>query len=214
MTGGFAARTRARLREEILAATAAEVLAQGWRGLRMQAVADAVGVSRQTINNEFHTKQGLAEALVLAIASEYTYDNLRTVATSPDVTSAIRDTVRTALERTAHDEVLRAVLAPDASDTFLPLYTSAGAPLVTRFTSGMTVAFTRRWPELNPERVRIAMEAATRFVISHILLPLHPAEQVAEEAAALFGGYLSGTAPVSTAPARSWSGSRGSQEGE
>jgi hypothetical protein len=63
------------------------------------------------------------------------------------------------------------------------------------------------------------MEAATRFVISHILLPLHPAEQVAEEAAALFGGYLSGTAPGSTAPgstapARAWSGSRGSEEGE
>ena len=190
MTRGFAARTRARLREEILAATAAEVLTQGWRGLRMQAVADAVGVSRQTINNEFHHKQGLAQALVLAMASDYSDDHVRTIAASPDVTSAVRHTVRHALERTARDEVLRAVLAPDASDTFLPLYTSAGAPLISLFTDGMTGAFLRRWPELDPERVRIAVEACGRVVISHILLPLHPAEQVAEEAAALFGGYL------------------------
>jgi AcrR family transcriptional regulator len=65
----FAEQTRERLRAAILDATAAEVLAHGWRDLRMQAVAERVGVIRQTINTQFGYKTGLARALVLRFAT-------------------------------------------------------------------------------------------------------------------------------------------------
>jgi AcrR family transcriptional regulator len=195
MVGHFSSRTRERLREEILDAAAAEVVARGWRGLRMQAVADAVGVSRQTVHNEFTTKQGLASSLALHIAARYCDEHEIQIANSTDVVSAMRDTVRRGLEEAAEDPVFKTVMTPESSDTFLPLYTSDSAPLVQMFTERLSSAWLRRWPELDPDRLRIVMTAATRLVLSHILLPIQPPEQVADDAAALLGGFLLDSSP-------------------
>ena len=192
MDGSFAARTRQRLREEILAAAAAEVVARGWRGLRMQAVAVSVGVSRQTVHNEFSSKQRLARALVLAIAARYCDSYEQIIEASPDVRSALRDTVGKGLEGVARDAVFKALLTPDGSDTFLPLYTNEAAPLVELFNTRLTTAWRKRWPGIDPERLRIVIDAGTRLVLSHILLPTSPPEQVSEEFAALFGSFLVG----------------------
>jgi hypothetical protein len=86
-------------------------------------------------------------------------------------------------------------MTPESSDTFLPLYTSDSAPLVQMFTERLSSAWLRRWPELDPDRLRIVMTAATRLVLSHILLPIQPPEQVADDAAALLGGFLLDSSP-------------------
>lgn len=182
----FATRTRERLREEILAAATQEVIAGGWRGLRMQAVADSVGISRQTINAEFADKRGLAEALVLSIGAAYADEITQIIERSADLESGMRESFRRGLEQAAADQVFKVVMTPDSSDTFLPLYTSDGAPLVTLFATRLEAVLTRRWPELDPERVRIGCNASVRFVLSHVVLPLQPIEQTAEEAALLF----------------------------
>ena len=41
----------------------------------------------------------------------------------------------------------------------------------------------RRWPDLDPGEVALAAETATRLTISHLVLPLHPADRVAEQIA-------------------------------
>jgi AcrR family transcriptional regulator len=195
----FAEQTRERLRAAILDATAAEVLARGWRGLRMQAVADRVGVIRQAINTEFGDKTGLARALVLRFATGYCQKVTRTVEASPDIWTAIHDSVAMGLTAT-RDEVFRVVMTPDSSETFLPLYTTESAPIVEVFTAGVTEAYARRWPELGRERVRVAANAMTRFVLSNIVLPLAPIEQTAREAANLFTPYFTTTSGQPHAP--------------
>jgi AcrR family transcriptional regulator len=201
VTQNFAARTRTRLRDEVLAAATEQVLTHGWRGLRMQAVADAVGVSRQTINNEFTDKQGLARALVLTIAAAYADECELVIEQSTSLESAFRDAVHRGLELASTDQVFRAVMTPDGSDTFLPLYTSDSAPLVSLVSTRMSAALARRWPSLDPQRLRITVEATTRHVLSHIVLPLYPADRVADEAAALFTPYLTGDRPGPTCSA-------------
>ena len=185
-------RTRERLREEVLAVAAAEVLAQGWRGLRMQSIAEVVGVSRQTLYNEFADKHGLAQALVFDIAATYLREQEQLVERSVDVRSALRDTVCRTLELFAENELFKTVISADGSDTFLPLYTREGAPLINLVCARMTTAFARRWPSLDPERLHVGLEAMTRLVVSHIVLPLYPPAQVAENAASIFTGYLTG----------------------
>ena len=186
----FAARTRERLREEILAAAAQEVIAGGWRGLRMQAVADSVGISRQTINAEFADKRGLAKALVLSIAAAYADEVAQIIEGSDDLESGMREAFRRGLEQAAADQVFKVVMTPDSSDTFLPLYTSDGAPLVTLFATRLAAAMARRWPELDPERLRVGTNASVRLILSHIVLPLQPIEQTTEEAVQLFVPFL------------------------
>jgi len=186
----FAVRTRARLREEILIAARAEVMARGWRGLRMQVVADAVGISRQTINHEFTDKQGLARALVLALATSYMDSQQAIVQRSADVRSALHDTVAYSLELLATDGLFRTMIGADGSDTYLPLYTTEGGPLISLCSDRMTDAFVQRWPSLDAARVRIVMEMISRQVISCAVFPLHPPAQVAHDTASVFARCL------------------------
>lgn len=190
MAREFAARTRERLRSEILDATAAEIVEKGWRGLRMQAIADRAGVSRQTLNNEFSTKQGLAQELVLAVGSKYCDLHEQVLVDAPDPTTAVRESVRLGLTHAATDEVFRTVLTPEGSDTFLPLYTNEAQPLLDLFTRRLTAAWTARWPQLDPERLRIGIAAGNRLTLSHVLLPERTPEEVADDLAALFGPFL------------------------
>lgn len=188
----FIERTRERLRAEILDAATAEVLAHGWRGLRMQVVADAVGVSRQTIYHEFVNKQGLAEALALTIARRYHSGCALVVERSSDLRTALRDTVLYTMEMSADDVLLKTLLGADGGQTFLPLYTSEGAPAIESGVATIGAAFQHRFPQLDPDRLDLVMETTARYVTSHLMLRTRPAEQVAEDAAALFGHYLLG----------------------
>lgn len=199
--GRFAVRTRARLHEEILLAARAEVVARGWRGLRMQVVADAVGISRQTINNEFVNKPGLARALVLALANSYMDSQEEIVRRSVDIRSALRDTVAYSLELLSGDELFRTMLGVGGSDTYLPLYTTEGGPLISLCTERMTTFFVQRWPMLDEASVRIVMEMISRQVISHAVLPLNPPARVAEDTASVFDLCLSRSTHENLSPA-------------
>jgi AcrR family transcriptional regulator len=177
---GFAARTKERLRAEIVAAAAEEVLARGWDGLRMQAIADMVGISRQTIYNEFGGKPGLARALVAAMTHRYIDEVEGIIDQSRELGEALRATARRTLEIFADDALFKTILAADGSGTFLPLYTSEGAPLIDLITVRMSAIVTRRFPHLDPRRMRIATEAITRLMISYVVLPMSAPEQVAD----------------------------------
>ncbi|MFC8916363.1 TetR/AcrR family transcriptional regulator [Streptomyces sp. NPDC057116] len=60
-------------REALLNAAAAALAALPWSAIRMVDVACAAGVSRQTLYNEFGSKEGLARALVRREADAYLY---------------------------------------------------------------------------------------------------------------------------------------------
>ncbi|MDJ1135576.1 TetR/AcrR family transcriptional regulator [Streptomyces iconiensis] len=58
-------------RETLLEAAHAAVRAQPWTGVRMVDVAAAAGVSRQTLYNEFGSKEGLGAALVNRLVEDF-----------------------------------------------------------------------------------------------------------------------------------------------
>src|SRR5689334_9061571 len=58
-------------RTELLAGAVEELALNGWRGLRMQAIAERVGVSRQTVYNTFNDRDGLASALVTHLTESF-----------------------------------------------------------------------------------------------------------------------------------------------
>ena len=54
------------LRQRMLAAAVELTTSEGWAHVTMSRLAQAVGVSRQTVYNEIGTKNALAEAMILA----------------------------------------------------------------------------------------------------------------------------------------------------
>jgi hypothetical protein len=127
---------------------------------------------------------------VLAIGSRYCDLHEEALVAAPDPATAIHDAVRRGLTHASTDQAFRTVLTPDGSDTFLPLYTNEAKPLLDLFTTRLTKAWRNRWPDLDPERLRIAITAGNRLVLSYVLLPERTPEQVADDFGALFGDFL------------------------
>lgn len=80
--------------EAALAAAAAEVLARGWSGLRMRAIAEEVGVSRQTLYTAFTDKHGLARALVAQRVERFLAEHGTEPATRSSVQTSVEDAAR------------------------------------------------------------------------------------------------------------------------
>src|SRR5690606_31829948 len=76
--GGMTARTdhpgpprTGGVRERLLDAAYGAVVAGGWSRMRMADIARSAAVSRQTLYNEFGTKEGLLQAVVLREADRF-----------------------------------------------------------------------------------------------------------------------------------------------
>lgn len=160
--------------------------ARGWAQVTMARVADAAGVSRQTVYNEMGTKPGLAAAMVgaeleqfLAVVSE-AFDRH-----PDDLVAAIREATAAVLEHAQGNALLHAVVsATHGADTeLLPLLTTnAGALLdtakavVRERLAGYDVGL--REPELDA-----AIDMVVRVVLSHVMQPSGAPEATAEAVA-------------------------------
>lgn len=192
MTSTFAERARTQMREEVLDAASRAVGDGGWPALRMQAIADQVGVSRRTLYNEFGTKALLAEALVLRVTRRILDDVTAHLSSATDLVSGWEAGVLSALRTAQTDPVLATVVTGSASGEFLPLLTTHGTPVIEYATVHMGEAARRRWPELSAHRTRLAVEASVRLAISYIVRPGTTIEASARDIAELAAGYLDG----------------------
>ena len=132
MTTPYRDSARRLMRDAALDVAAEEVLARGWDGLQMRAVATRIGVSRQTLYNAFGDKHGLAHALIMRLVDRFLEGIDAAIARQGDLRDRWEATVRFVLESAVDEPLLRAVLTGTSSDEFLPLLTSDGGPVITR----------------------------------------------------------------------------------
>ena len=134
MTAQPSARLRdTAMRQRIVEAAIETTSRAGWSAVTMGALADRVGVSRQTVYNEVGSKPALAEAVVahelvgfLALV-EMAFD-----AHPGDPVAAVRVASFAVLERARGNSLLRAIVsATHGSDTeLLPLLTTNTIALI------------------------------------------------------------------------------------
>lgn len=196
----LAERTHKLMRDDALDAAAHLLVSGGYRGLRLQDVAARVGVSRQTLYNEFSSKHGLAAALVLRLTTQFLDSVEAALGGEEDLHTAWMAAVRMTVGRAEADPLLRTILTGHGSEELLPLLTTESEPVVQAARDRASAYLLRRWPELDGLDVDTAAEVATRLAISHIVTPLHDAEQVAEQIATVVVRFL-GQDPRSTPPA-------------
>ena len=190
VTTTFSERVRSQLRDEVLDAASATVAADGWAALRMQAVADQVGISRRTLYYEFGNKSGLAEALVLRITERF-LDGVRdAMAKADDLAAGWEAAVLSALRAAEVDPVLSTVLTGAAREDFLPLLTSEGTQVIDYATMRLSAAALQRWPGLPRRQTNLAAEATVRLALSHIVRPSGNIDRAAHDIAELATGYL------------------------
>jgi AcrR family transcriptional regulator len=167
----FPERVRESLRTQLLDAAADLLADRGFRGLKMADVAAATGVSRQTVHNEFGTK----EALVTAVAAHTLADFLEGVAqrfvAAPDIETAIEAAVRHTLLHATENRLVNAILTGADAEDLLPLLTTKGQPVLLPAVDLLTQLWQPRAPELPESEIRLLAETGMRLTVSHLLTP-------------------------------------------
>lgn len=158
-------------REALLDAAYDAAVAGDWQRIRMADVAAAAGVSRQTLYNEFGSKDALAAALTVRETERFLDGIDETVdATEPKAPpDAVRAAVQFTLETAGDNPLIKAVLIEDGG--LLPFLTTRAEPLIRAARGRMLAKLAERWPGLDPAEAELAAETVTRLVVSYLVLP-------------------------------------------
>ncbi|HEY3560559.1 MAG TPA: TetR family transcriptional regulator [Kribbella sp.] len=187
----FADRTKRRLREELLDAAHEAVVAGGYDGLRMAAVARETGVSRQTVYNEFGDKWGVVEALAARETERFLLDVNAALAEQSDPIEGLRAAVERALTSAAENPLIKAALSQPGSDQASQLLTTRGQQVIELAHLRLGAHVREHWPEVPAEDATSCVDVALRVVISHIVTPGPPPAVVAAQLARVLSPFLS-----------------------
>ena len=158
----------------------------GWSQVTMAKLADAVGVSRQTVYNEIGTKAGLAEAMILRELDRFLA--LVTVSFDDhphDLAAAIGTASHAVLERAQESELLRAVVsATHGADTeLLPLLTTHAESLLAAAKVVIAEGIEPYDVRLDPVHLAAAIDMVVRVVLSHVMQPTASPRATADDIA-------------------------------
>ncbi len=145
----FRATVRSMLRDRLLDAAAYAFSKEGWRRLTMSTIADRAGVSRQTVYNEFGSKQSLAEQLVMRELDKFLDVVRQRLSEEDDFTAGVRAAVDGALGLAEDNALLRSVLeSGHTGDTELLPYIFQSQGLIDRATDFLYELVVVRFPDL------------------------------------------------------------------
>lgn len=180
--------SKQRLRDAIVDAARAQAIAAGWDGVRMGGVAEAAGVSRQTVYNEFGSKAGLAEALARREVDRFVGEVRAALAAhGPDVRAAAYAAIRHTLAAAADNPLVKAILtsARGGSDELLPYLTTRSELVLAESSAALLEWAGRYLPDGDPAALAFAADTIVRLVVSHIVLPKSPVDETADHLADL-----------------------------
>ena len=183
---------RPTLRDDLLDAAATLIIERGFRRVRVQDVADAVGVSRQTVYNEFGDKWRMAQALTMRENERYLDGVDEALNRHADLYSAVAAAVAYTLGTAADDPLKKATLTGAGSEDLLPLMTTRAEPVLFTAKERIVAHTLRQWPDLDRGEVVDLADAIVRLTMSHVMLPTDPPEITAARLARLVVRYLSG----------------------
>ncbi|MEV6604355.1 TetR family transcriptional regulator [Kutzneria sp. NPDC051319] len=167
----FTERVRESLRTQLLDA-AAELLAErGVKGLRMADVAARTGVSRQTVHNEFGTKEALVTAVAAHTVEDFLEGVAQRVAEAPDLATGITAAARHTLVHATENRLVNAILTGTDAEDLLPLLTTKGQPVLMPAVDLLTQLWRPRLPWLPDDEIRLLAETGMRLTVSHLLTP-------------------------------------------
>jgi len=173
----FTERVRESLRAQLLDAAADLLAERGFRGLRMADVAQRTGVSRQTVHNEFGTKEALVDAVAADTVKDFLDGIAQRIDQAPDIHAGIAAAVRHTLVHATENRLVNAVLTGSDAEDLLPLLTTKGQPVLLPAVELLTELWRPRLPWLPDDEIRLLAETGMRLTVSHLLTPTGPIDE-------------------------------------
>ena len=178
---------QASTRDALLDAAYDAAVGGDWARTRMADVATAAGVSRQTLYNEFGSKDALAQAMAMREVQAFITgtESALEAAHPDDPIQAVAAAALYTLQTAADNPLLKAALIDDAGG-LLSFLTTRGAPAMAVARESFEAYYSTHWPHLSRDSIALAAEAITRLTISYLMQPGDaPAEVLADRLADL-----------------------------
>lgn len=186
----YAVAARDLLRNSLLDGVGALLADRQWAELKMADVATAAGVSRQTLYNEFGSRDALGHAYVMREGERFLVDVERAITGRlDDPRRALAAALEVFLAAAEHDPLVRSIVLGE-TDGLLPLVTTRGQPVVGWAAARLTIVITDGWPQIREEQAALLAECLVRLAISYATLPHGSAADTAAAVTTLLGPYL------------------------
>lgn len=163
------------LRDRLLDAAYQSVTVSGWSKVRMTQIAEAAGVSRQTVYTEFGNKDTIGQALVMREVEHFLtgiQEQLDAHRTDPQ--NAVEAAVRFTLDRAVDNPLIKSVLISSGGgeDDLVAHLTTRSEPLLETASAMLTAYAAEEWPFIDADSLDLAVEAVVRMTVSHIVQPV------------------------------------------
>lgn len=188
---GYQDAARALLRDSVLDAMRALLTERDWSKVTLSDVAKRVGVSRQTLYNEFGSRSGLAQGYAVRLVDKLA-DHVDTAiwANVGDVESALTDAVRAFFLDTAVDPLIVSLHTGEAKPDLLRLITIDAAPITTRATARLVELFRESWVRVSLADAEILARAVVRLALSYVSMPPEADRDVPADLATLIAPFV------------------------
>ncbi len=160
-----------------------------WAEVTMAAIAADAGVSRQTVYNEFGSRDGVAQAYVLREAAWFIDEAAIAIrANAADPRAALRAALNHFLTA-AHEHPLLQAIARGGDDDRLIL-TIHGEPVISTADAALAPVIVEVWPQISAADARVLVDALVRLALSHAAAPTSSPDVVAEQLTRLLGPFV------------------------
>lgn len=179
------------LRASALDATRELLTEKSWNDITMAHIAEAAGMSRQTLYKEFTSRQGLASGYLIRFVDEFLEEVEREVTLHhSDPRGAVSAAFRAFFDAGARDPMVVSIVGPRPQHDLLSLVTTDGTPLLEHASARLAEIFMTSWA--NVDRIHAEMFGSTivRLAISHVTLSFGAPDQIAENLGEMFGPFL------------------------
>lgn len=182
----YAEASRVLLRDSVLDAMRDLLLNRDWSAITLADVARAAGISRQTIYNEFGSRQGLAQGYALRLADRLV-DSVNAAIDNNigDIYAAFLQGFRGFFSESASDPLVVSLLTGAAKPDLLQIITTDSAPIITRCSDRLTSSFMDSWVRASEQDAGVLARAIVRLAMSYVSMPPEADHDVAADLARL-----------------------------
>ena len=179
-------RPREALRDCVLDAMRTELLAKDWAAITLSDIAHTAGVSRQSIYNEFGSRQGLAQGYALRLADRLVDAVGGAIdGNLGDVHAAFLSGFRSFFADSAADPLVISLLSGAAKPDLLQIITVDSGPIITHCSRRLAEAFVTSWVGAAEADAGVLARAIVRLAISYVSMPPEADHDVAADLARL-----------------------------
>jgi AcrR family transcriptional regulator len=172
MSTSYRGAVRQLLRDRLLDAGRAQLRDRPWAQVTMAEIASAAGVSRQTLYNEFGTRDEFGQALVIREGGHLLDAVEQTIAEhSDDPLAALTAGLERFLEIATSDPFVRLLLGDDGTGGLLPLVTTQSRPVLDWASERVGATIRTQWPQTVSVDLDSLADTLVRLAISHVTAP-------------------------------------------